>query len=251
MQHVELWLALARLESYENARKVLNKARQAIPTDASIWITAAKLEEAQVSHCFSRCCAARIPFRAIGQGVVAKLQSSYVRVQGNKHMVEKIIDRGIISLEANNVVIKREDWLKVSMSLLRPLNKSLCYVRAQLHPPLAESQRRETRLGVVSGERHICVWRTTTGVLLYQACTISHSCVIIATLNLHHMHHTLHDNFLHIGLPAHPCNSFACPYRHLLKQQSGSAGSGGSRGDQSSYGGHLPGHCQGSHWEWG
>ena len=28
-------------------------------------------------------------------------------------MVEKIIDRGIISLEANNVVIKREDWLKV------------------------------------------------------------------------------------------------------------------------------------------
>lgn len=46
-QHVELWLALARLESYENARKVLNKARQAVPTDASIWITAAKLEEAQ------------------------------------------------------------------------------------------------------------------------------------------------------------------------------------------------------------
>ena len=48
VQHVELWLALARLESYENARKVLNKARQAIPTDASIWITASKLEEAQV-----------------------------------------------------------------------------------------------------------------------------------------------------------------------------------------------------------
>ena len=47
-QHVELWLALARLESYENARKVLNKARQAVPTDAAIWITAAKLEEAQV-----------------------------------------------------------------------------------------------------------------------------------------------------------------------------------------------------------
>ena len=49
-QHVELWLALARLESYENARKVLNKARQAVPTDASIWITAAKLEEAQVGR---------------------------------------------------------------------------------------------------------------------------------------------------------------------------------------------------------
>lgn len=35
-QHVELWLALARLESYENARKVLNKARQAIPTSAEV-----------------------------------------------------------------------------------------------------------------------------------------------------------------------------------------------------------------------
>ena len=44
-QHVELWLAFARLETYEAARKILNRARQTIPTDASIWITAAKLEE--------------------------------------------------------------------------------------------------------------------------------------------------------------------------------------------------------------
>ena len=42
----QLWLALARLETYENARKVLNKARENIPTDRQIWITAAKLEEA-------------------------------------------------------------------------------------------------------------------------------------------------------------------------------------------------------------
>lgn len=57
---VELWLALARLENYENARRVLNKARENIPSDRHIWITAAKLEEAH----------------------------------GNVHMVEKIIDRG-------------------------------------------------------------------------------------------------------------------------------------------------------------
>lgn len=36
---MELWLALARLETYENARKVLNKARQAVPTSAEVWIT--------------------------------------------------------------------------------------------------------------------------------------------------------------------------------------------------------------------
>ena len=56
----QLWLALARLENYENARKVLNKARESIPTDRQVWITAAKLEEAN----------------------------------GNAHMVEKIVDRG-------------------------------------------------------------------------------------------------------------------------------------------------------------
>ena len=43
---LQLWLALARLESYDNARKVLNKAREHIPTDRQIWITAARLEEA-------------------------------------------------------------------------------------------------------------------------------------------------------------------------------------------------------------
>ncbi|KAK0108122.1 hypothetical protein ONS95_002945 [Cadophora gregata] len=42
---VELWLALARLETSENAQKVLNKARKAIPTSHEIWIAAARLQE--------------------------------------------------------------------------------------------------------------------------------------------------------------------------------------------------------------
>lgn len=42
---VELWLALARLESSENAQKVLNKARKAIPASHEIWIAAARLQE--------------------------------------------------------------------------------------------------------------------------------------------------------------------------------------------------------------
>ena len=83
LQHVELWLALARLEKYDNARKVLNRARQAIPTEPAIWISAAKLEEAQ----------------------------------GNHAMVQKIIDRGISSLKANSVVINRDYWLKVCFVL--------------------------------------------------------------------------------------------------------------------------------------
>lgn len=75
---VELWLALARLETYDNARKVLNKARQSIPTDRTIWINAAKLEEAH----------------------------------NNFSMVEKIIERAMVSLKSNMVEIKREQWIK-------------------------------------------------------------------------------------------------------------------------------------------
>ncbi|CAI7993815.1 Pre-mRNA-processing factor 6 [Geodia barretti] len=74
---VELWLALGRLESYENARKVLNKARENIPTDRLIWITASKLEESQE----------------------------------NLHMVPKIIERALSSLQANLVEINRDQWI--------------------------------------------------------------------------------------------------------------------------------------------
>jgi pre-mRNA-processing factor 6 len=42
---VDLWLALARLESPENAQKVLNRARKAVPTSYEIWIAAARLME--------------------------------------------------------------------------------------------------------------------------------------------------------------------------------------------------------------
>lgn len=57
LQHVELWLALARLETFEQARKVLNRARKAIPTEPSIFFAAAKLTESngveQADACLS------------------------------------------------------------------------------------------------------------------------------------------------------------------------------------------------------
>lgn len=46
---MDLWLALARLESYDNARKILNEARRALPSEMGIWLHAAKLEEANVN----------------------------------------------------------------------------------------------------------------------------------------------------------------------------------------------------------
>jgi pre-mRNA-processing factor 6 len=38
------------LESYDNAKLVLNTAIQTIPTDHNIWISASMLEESQGNH---------------------------------------------------------------------------------------------------------------------------------------------------------------------------------------------------------
>ena len=46
---VDLWLALAQLQPYEEARATLTRAREKLPSEPSIWLTAAKLEEAN-SH---------------------------------------------------------------------------------------------------------------------------------------------------------------------------------------------------------
>ncbi|MGH0136142.1 UNVERIFIED_CONTAM: hypothetical protein FKN15_009782 [Acipenser sinensis] len=93
-QSVRIYIRAAELETDIRAKKhvlrkgiwintmlclELNKARENIPTDRHIWITAAKLEEAN----------------------------------GNTQMVEKIIDRAITSLRANGVEINREQWIQV------------------------------------------------------------------------------------------------------------------------------------------
>lgn len=46
-KQIDLWLALAKIENYKNAQKVLNKARKYNPLNLSIWISAARLEETQ------------------------------------------------------------------------------------------------------------------------------------------------------------------------------------------------------------
>ena len=42
---VELWLALARLETPDKSKAVLNKARKAVPTSHEVWIAARRLLE--------------------------------------------------------------------------------------------------------------------------------------------------------------------------------------------------------------
>ena len=81
-QSVEMWLALARLETYARAQKVLNKARKALPSDRSIWIAAAKLEESQ----------------------------------NHNDTVDKVIERAVKSLQKNEAVVTRAQWLQEAES---------------------------------------------------------------------------------------------------------------------------------------
>jgi pre-mRNA-processing factor 6 len=75
----------------------MNKAREAIPTDAAIWITAAKLEEAN----------------------------------GNEKMVDKIMARAMKSLPNHGVAIDRDYWLKEAENAekAKPPSIATCRVR--------------------------------------------------------------------------------------------------------------------------
>ncbi|KAJ5585373.1 uncharacterized protein N7459_005173 [Penicillium hispanicum] len=73
---IELWLALARLETPENAQKVLNAARKAVPTSHEIWIAAARLQEQM---------------------------GTFERVN--------VMKRAIQSLARENAMLKREEWI--------------------------------------------------------------------------------------------------------------------------------------------
>ncbi|CAG8144180.1 unnamed protein product [Penicillium salamii] len=75
-QSVELWLALAHLETPENAQKVLNAARKAVPTSFEIWIAAARLQEQM--------------------GTFEKVN---------------VMKRAVQSLVRENAMLKREEWI--------------------------------------------------------------------------------------------------------------------------------------------
>jgi pre-mRNA-processing factor 6 len=74
---VELWLALARLETPDQAQIVLNKARKAIPSSFEIWVAAARLQEQT----------------------------------GNEAMVFKVMDRAVKALARESAMLKREEWI--------------------------------------------------------------------------------------------------------------------------------------------
>ncbi|KAK7061118.1 U4/U6 x U5 tri-snRNP complex subunit Prp1 [Paramarasmius palmivorus] len=87
---VELWLALAQLETLEKAKAVLNKARKAIPTSHEIWIAAGRLLEQE----------AIMP------------EKSEEEKQKTADMIDKTIEAGVKGLRKHQVLLTREQWLK-------------------------------------------------------------------------------------------------------------------------------------------
>lgn len=88
---VELWLALARLETPDRAKAVLNKARKAIPTSHEIWIAAGRLLEQQA---------------------IADPDKPAEMREKELEMVDRTIEAGVRELRRHQVLLTREQWLK-------------------------------------------------------------------------------------------------------------------------------------------
>ena len=83
-------MALARLETPEKAKAVLNKARKAIPTSHEIWIAAGRLLE---------------------QEAMMEGKSEEIR-QKELDQVDRTIEAGVRQLRQHQVLLTREQWLK-------------------------------------------------------------------------------------------------------------------------------------------
>ena len=130
-----MWLALAKLETYENARKVLNMAREAIPTEPLIWITAAKLEE----FCNPN----------------------------PEDVVERIVEKALVSLSQYQVVIERSKWLKDAEDAEHAGAPLVCgaIVRQTIKIGVEEEDRMQTWLD----DADVCLSRPTPSVVTARA----------------------------------------------------------------------------------
>lgn len=126
-QSVELWLALARLETPEKAKAVLNKARKAVPTSHEIWIAAGRLLE-QEAH------------------VAGKSGE-----QRNKELevVDKTIEAGVRELRRHQVLLTREQWLKEAEKCEDEGSPRTCeaIIKATVAMEIEEEDRLDTWVG--------------------------------------------------------------------------------------------------------
>lgn len=78
---LDFWIQLAKLENYDNAKLVLNRARKAFPLEHKIWVYAAMLEESEQRY----------------------------------ENIDLVLSRAMKVMEKNGQKIKREDWLESTL----------------------------------------------------------------------------------------------------------------------------------------
>ncbi|KAJ3535062.1 hypothetical protein NMY22_g6651 [Coprinellus aureogranulatus] len=131
---VDLWLALARLETPDKAKAVLNKARKAVPTSHEIWIAAGRLLEQE---------ATREPTQKERDEGKVKSQE-----QRDKELVavDKTIETGVRELRKHQVLLTRDQWLKEAERCEDEGSPRTCeaIVKATVGMEIEEEDRYET-----------------------------------------------------------------------------------------------------------
>lgn len=132
---VDLWLTLARLETPENAQKVLNKAGKAIPTSHEIWVAAGRLTEQT----------------------------------GNVGRVDAIMAHGVSKLEKLEVGLGRDVWLKEAERCESEGSPATAQaiVKAALHIDVEEDSRLSTWMEDAEGAASRGQFETSRAIRAY------------------------------------------------------------------------------------
>lgn len=154
---VELWLALARLETPERAKAVINKARKAVPTSHEIWIAAARLFEQEIT-------AKR----------AAEAEDTKVPKDENVNdmvPVDKTIELAVKELRKHQVLLTREQWLKEAEKCEAEGSLSTCeaIVKATVAMELEDNEddRLDTWLSDVESAESRGMLGTARAILAY------------------------------------------------------------------------------------
>jgi len=145
---VELWLALARLETPERAKAVLNKARKSVPTSHEIWIAAGRLLE---------------------QEAMSDPDKPTETRNKELDMVDKTIELAVRELRRHQVLLTREQWLKEAERCESDGSPRTCeaIIKATVSMEVEEEDRLDTWVGDAESAEARGMVGTARAVLAY------------------------------------------------------------------------------------
>ncbi len=143
---MELWLALARIETPDKAKAVLNKARKAVPTSHEIWIAAGRLLEQEAGK-----------------------DEDSEKKKKEMDTVDKTIEAGVRELRRHQVLLTREQWLKEAERCESEGSVRTCeaIVKATVGMELEDEDRLDTWIGDAESAEGRGMVGTARAILAY------------------------------------------------------------------------------------